>query len=1106
MKLVNTLPHERRLSVLLTFFMIRIGCLACLNCDESHSCAFGNITTNWQDYIVRAGVVNIDCFGDSSCAESNLIENTIKTNINCHGSYSCYQTKTIIIRNSSYNYNYPATQWNPVHDIAIECYGFKSCDSVELISIDDSIIGDIKCLGLFSCQNSTLDISNGDIYCDGERGCQNSIIYATNNVRFGGYFAGSNTTIISKIDRQTDISFEGHFSGYGANVICQNTQNSKCDIRCTGYSCVNLTLSCNTTATSGAITTAPANCEFNIDEQDCVSSPAGLFGDLCDGVENNWLRYYLLNDNYYGWINHGNLNTSLSFSQKNSVYNQYYQFKKMLQFGDFPSKDEELKIMTKLFLCDGYEICTNESIVDQMGWDYKIGNDSGFVTTNNKVIECSARESCFFTNLWLSHSQRTGMSNFTGIFNSVLHTILSHTLLRCDGYLSCNTSNLHYINITNTNSKYIENDDSYKLLFDDMYIYGSGFLSLAGIHINHNNHQLRSDTYCGGSQSCKYLVNNGGNNIYCNGHHSCEYASLNDINNTWSTATRSLSHSNLVSIKENVYCLALSSCQNAIISHVNGDVYSVGEYGNHDGKISNVNGTIFGIGYQSLASAKIVNSTTVLCQGPASCYNTHIKNVQLIEFESGWTFNGGSIVVSERSINKNMYNGSSESDINFRSMGDNLYNTNVDSEMIVRVKGLGQGLTIYCNESDTCKIDCVDDCGNIYLYCYGTCLISCDELYGRRCPEIMYGTFYPWIISQSNLNATIHQSNYVDVQLQQYDLIRTSFIGCVIGLPALVTIIIWLPILRLLFKCKRKCKCICCIKWKHSYSLINIWKGTNNNSTDDKISKQKDKTSNESDKNNEAENKPLKEKQETQTQIVLDDGKDDIKQQQSDDEIVVKYDDSDDDDDDDLDIPTNADALDSERKKKKSTSKENSSDKRRTSVADKIVYVALTACDFCCNIHFYILLFTLVLCCFLSAVCGIYGFGQITQLNVSNYWCDKKDIETIYNYHNQSNINNGTNKGCWKSKQFTVDQNALFDTTTTYETAPDISFENVVRCMIWFVCSLWFAVIAFGYGNLCLTDFIKIRSQSNKRKNNHAKRLKSSFYRCCPCMSSLIIV
>ena len=65
----------------------------------------GNNTTNTQDG--NAPSLDIVCFVvDSSCSESNVIENTVGTNINCDCSYSCY---IIIVGNSNYKL---CTMWN----------------------------------------------------------------------------------------------------------------------------------------------------------------------------------------------------------------------------------------------------------------------------------------------------------------------------------------------------------------------------------------------------------------------------------------------------------------------------------------------------------------------------------------------------------------------------------------------------------------------------------------------------------------------------------------------------------------------------------------------------------------------------------------------------------------------------------------------------------------------------------------------------------------------------------------------------------------------------------------------------------------------------------
>ena len=70
--------------------------------------------------------------------------------------------------------------------------------------------------------------------------------------------------------------------------------------------------------------------------------------------------------------------------------------------------------------------------------------------------------------------------------------------------------------------------------------------------------------------------------------------------------------------------------------------------------------------------------------------------------------------------------------------------------------------------------------------------------------------------------------------------------------------------------------------------------------------------------------------------------------------------------------------------------------------------------------NFWIAIFICILCIFMSIVSFLYGLGQITQLELTNYWCDKKNLQTIYQHSETYGLNGGTDDGCWKSKQFSV--------------------------------------------------------------------------------------
>ena len=177
------------------------------------------------------------------------------------------------------------------------------------------------------------------------------------------------------------------------------------------------------------------------------------------------------------------------------------------------------------------------------------------------------------------------------------------------------------------------------------------------------------------------------------------------------------------------------------------------------------------------------------------------------------------------------------------------------------------------------------------------------------------------------------------------------------------------------------------------------------------------------------------------------------------------------------------------------------------------------------------------LCIFLGVICLLYGFGQINELVLSNYWCDKKDLSTIRQHSVENELNYGTNEGCWKSKYFTVDTSALFDISRVYSTSPDFQSFNVIRCTIWLSYGIWFIWIASVFmahllantifGNICcntvndlpnitkieLADVVSSKSRSKithgseimnqppvapTTTNVHNKR-KSSFHACCPC-------
>ena len=52
---------------------------------------------------------------------------------------------------------------------------------------------------------------------------------------------------------------------------------------------------------------------------------------------------------------------------------------------------------------------------------------------------------------------------------------------------------------------------------------------------------------------------------------------------------------------------------------------------------------------------------------------------------------------------------------------------------------------IYCNSTDICKIGCQSSsaCTKLYLHCFGTCYVDCDEENGIDCP--FFGVYLDWV-------------------------------------------------------------------------------------------------------------------------------------------------------------------------------------------------------------------------------------------------------------------------------------------------------------------------------------------------------------------------
>ena len=181
------------------------------------------------------------------------------------------------------------------------------------------------------------------------------------------------------------------------------------------------------------------------------------------------------------------------------------------------------------------------------------------------------------------------------------------------------------------------------------------------------------------------------------------------------------------------------------------------------------------------------------------------------------------------------------------------------------------------------------------------------------------------------------------------------------------------------------------------------------------------------------------------------------------------------------------------------------------SMKRKYVFNLTNLIKYICSGQFMIFFLLFCYCVFLAIICCLYGFGQITQITLTNYWCQSKTIDEIKQHSIDNNLTYGTNEGCWKSKQFTVDQSTIFQSSTGYAAIPDYSAFNIVASCIWLIYSVWFIwmAIVFFTGEMaynitnkicCLKNStsIAVNTKKNMTSKTSKTNKQSSFHRCCP--------
>eukprot|EP01083_Nonionella_stella_P159460 520180_1 len=153
-----------------------------VSCEGTRSC----------NDILNMSAMYLDCFGDDSCSHLGDVEYiTISRQISCRGASSCsFSTLTI-------DYDAPSPWTNAVNNMFVSCRGFKSCANSHFYKI-------------------------AGIFAKGAYSLMNSIITNSTMISLRGYYAGSNSTVVSDINHPCTVKC-AYVGCVFRNITCSGT-------------------------------------------------------------------------------------------------------------------------------------------------------------------------------------------------------------------------------------------------------------------------------------------------------------------------------------------------------------------------------------------------------------------------------------------------------------------------------------------------------------------------------------------------------------------------------------------------------------------------------------------------------------------------------------------------------------------------------------------------------------------------------------------------------------------------------------------------------------------------------------------------------------------
>ena len=445
---------------------------------------------------------------------------------------------------------------------SIYCDGGHSCYNtsfIQHISLLNS--ANINCQGLMSCAHVSgyLYNNNGNIYCSGEQSCAYSNIQVYEYLYCYGARSCKNSIIFVGEYAIMSGSLSGANSIFYSNSTLTELSFKGAD---SGY---NATVNCGT----------GHQCDIFCYHNSCTNMIVQCKDIIIDNTNNDKITNCTINidcqyaeqsdicpDGYQSspfWINIGQ-SSLFSFLPN------------LIDIG-MSNYDNSVILCNLSPKCDGWELypdCRFQTID---------------TTDTEFPICCTGEEVCLD-------------SNITALVAPSRNN--SAVAARCDGHAACGGTRTTIYTISGLGGS----------------IFLSGAYSVESRFGQDLTIETDNDIVCSGTFACYYIYfsNKGlvnARNVYCTGRGSCMYSRIYNITNNVYCYGFAAGYYSEIDTIWNGSVVCASSCKDANIQNINGNVLGSGYETFHSAFIANVSGSLVGLGHYCLTLSNIYNATNV---------------------------------------------------------------------------------------------------------------------------------------------------------------------------------------------------------------------------------------------------------------------------------------------------------------------------------------------------------------------------------------------------------------------------------------------------------------------------------------------------------------